>query len=90
MAPEAEKTDNQHPLIQDFAKVRVKEFLKTVALSLLVAGLAVGIGYFIDQKLGSGRISTFIFLGLSYFALQVYLFRRSRKVALSTLNKKTD
>lgn len=89
MASDAEKTDLQHPLIQDFAMVRIKEFLKTVALSLLVAGLAVGAGYLLDQKLGSGRISMFIFLGISYLVLQVYLFRRSRKVAASTLKKTT-
>lgn len=87
MASEVEKTDHQHPLIQDFATVRIKEFFKTVVLSLFIAGIAAGLGYLLDQRLGFEHLFIFVFLGLSYFILQIYLFRRSRKVALSTLKK---
>ena len=88
MASEAEKTDNQHPLIQDFAKVRVKEFFKTSLISLLVALFAAGMGYLLDQKLGLHLVFTLTFLAVSYFVLQVFLVRRARNVASSNLKKK--
>ncbi len=87
MASDAEKTDLQHPLIQDFAKARFIGFLKTSLLSLVVALLAAGLGYLLDQKLGLNLVFTFTFLVISYFGLQIHLFFHARKSAQSSLKK---
>ncbi len=87
MASDAEKTDHQHPLIQDFAMVRIKEFFKTSFVTLLVALAAAALGYAVDQYFGFRLMFTLIFLAISYFGLQVYLLVYARKFASSKLKK---
>lgn len=87
MASDAEKTDHQHPLIQDFAMVRIKEFFKTSLLTFIIAFAAAGLGYAVDQYFGFKLTFMLIFLGLSYFGLQIYFLFYARKLASSKLKK---
>lgn len=79
---------NQHPLVQDFAKVRLAEFLKTSAVSLVVALLSLGLGFLADRFFGTQPVLTIVFFGVSYPVLQVYLFNSSRQKAKAVLARK--
>lgn len=87
MALELGKPEHQHPLIQDFATIRIREFFKTSFLTLLVALTAAALGYAVDQYFGFRLMFTLIFLAISYFGLQVYLLVYARKLASSKLKK---
>lgn len=81
MASDAEKTDLQHPLIQDFAKVKLKSFFFTSLLSVLFAGGAAGCGILLDRAFDTSPAFLIGLLVSSFFILQWFLFLLSKKTA---------
>ncbi len=79
MKTEEEKTENRNKQLENLKQTRLKVFLRTTLITVLVLAVIVGIGYSLDLLLESKPVATIISLVIGYPLTQIIIYKTTKK-----------